>query len=375
MAVQAVRWTTHFRTMEIFDAFRDLPPAPPASPWPWPPRLPSAATATQAATADSGSTAARACATNDLTFKITSKTQAGGYLLVTAKAKSGITCYLEGVFPSASFGSAADTELRPVETSSVSDDVVLSGSAAAYAGINPKSTNNENGRLFEKLHLSVTGDEDDFVTLDLPPHRPGRPPPLHQLARRPRRRRPLQLTPATGASTAPVDNSVARLLSWWRATRQADQGVSVRRCASRLGGPAYEVLIGITSPAKVDPQWTAWPLSLAGLGRNPRLHRRHRRATSSPFRSKRTKPAASSATTGRRAPGWPIGSGVLEGAARHLVADRLAITGSRWSVPGAEALPPTPRDHQQRRLHRLLALSRASGTHTLYPAPTRPITA
>lgn len=36
--------------------------------------------------------------------------------------------------------------------------------------------------------------------------------------------------------------------------------------------------------------------------------------------------------------GWPIGSGVIEGAARHLVADRLAITGSRWSVPGAEAL-------------------------------------
>lgn len=38
------------------------------------------------------------------------------------------------------------------------------------------------------------------------------------------------------------------------------------------------------------------------------------------------------------AQGWPIGSGAIEGAARHLVADRLAITGSRWSVPGAEAL-------------------------------------
>ncbi|WP_327669553.1 MULTISPECIES: ISKra4 family transposase [unclassified Streptomyces] len=38
------------------------------------------------------------------------------------------------------------------------------------------------------------------------------------------------------------------------------------------------------------------------------------------------------------AAGWPIASGVIEGAARHLVADRLDITGSRWSVPGAEAL-------------------------------------
>ena len=26
-------------------------------------------------------------------------------------------------------------------------------------------------------------------------------------------------------------------------------------------------------------------------------------------------------------------------AARHLVADRLDITGSRWTVPGAEAVP------------------------------------
>ncbi|MGP3992045.1 hypothetical protein [Streptomyces sp. 3N207] len=36
--------------------------------------------------------------------------------------------------------------------------------------------------------------------------------------------------------------------------------------------------------------------------------------------------------------GWPIASGIVEGAARHLVVDRLDITGSRWSVPGAEAV-------------------------------------
>ncbi|WP_409110287.1 hypothetical protein [Streptomyces europaeiscabiei] len=38
------------------------------------------------------------------------------------------------------------------------------------------------------------------------------------------------------------------------------------------------------------------------------------------------------------AAGWPIASGAVEGAARHLVADRLDITGSRWTVPGAEAV-------------------------------------
>lgn len=36
--------------------------------------------------------------------------------------------------------------------------------------------------------------------------------------------------------------------------------------------------------------------------------------------------------------GWPIATGVIEGACRHLIGDRLAITGARWGVPGAEAI-------------------------------------
>lgn len=36
--------------------------------------------------------------------------------------------------------------------------------------------------------------------------------------------------------------------------------------------------------------------------------------------------------------GWPIASGVIEGACRYLVKDRLDITGARWSVDGAEAV-------------------------------------
>ncbi len=38
------------------------------------------------------------------------------------------------------------------------------------------------------------------------------------------------------------------------------------------------------------------------------------------------------------AAGWPIATGVIEGACRHLINDRLDITGARWSVPGAEAV-------------------------------------
>lgn len=38
------------------------------------------------------------------------------------------------------------------------------------------------------------------------------------------------------------------------------------------------------------------------------------------------------------AAGWPIATGIIEGACRHLVADRMDITGARWSVAGAEAV-------------------------------------
>jgi hypothetical protein len=38
------------------------------------------------------------------------------------------------------------------------------------------------------------------------------------------------------------------------------------------------------------------------------------------------------------AQGWPIATGVIEGACRHLVKDRMDITGARWSLPGAEAI-------------------------------------
>jgi hypothetical protein len=38
------------------------------------------------------------------------------------------------------------------------------------------------------------------------------------------------------------------------------------------------------------------------------------------------------------AKGWPIATSVIEGACRHLVADRMDITGARWGLEGAEAI-------------------------------------
>ena len=38
------------------------------------------------------------------------------------------------------------------------------------------------------------------------------------------------------------------------------------------------------------------------------------------------------------AKGFPIATGVIEGACRHLVKDRMEVTGARWSLNGAEAV-------------------------------------
>src|ERR1035437_5684718 len=36
--------------------------------------------------------------------------------------------------------------------------------------------------------------------------------------------------------------------------------------------------------------------------------------------------------------GWPLATGIIEGACRHLVKDRMDITGARWGLEGAEAI-------------------------------------
>lgn len=131
-------------------------------------------TATTAATAlaDSGDTVRKSdvgqvCGTNDLSFTLRQQAEAGGYFLITAKALPGITCYLAGTFPSAGFGSAADTHVTPLEQG-VSETIKLSGSTTAYAGISPKSTNSNDGRQFSQLIVAVAGYEADAVTFRLP---------------------------------------------------------------------------------------------------------------------------------------------------------------------------------------------------------------
>jgi len=79
--------------------------------------------------------------------------------------------------------------------------------------------------------------------------------------------------------------------------------------------------------------------------------------------------------------GLPIATGVIEGACRHVIRDRMEITGARWSLEGAEAilrlrslrasgdLDTYWRHHEQRELERNHAAQYANGK---IPSLTRP---
>ncbi|EFG04144.1 DUF4232 domain-containing protein [Streptomyces clavuligerus] len=111
--------------------------------------------------------AGRLCTTNDLNFTVGVETQAGGYYLITAKAKPGITCYLEGKPAAVAFGSALDSHATPAEQA-VSATVKLSGATRAYAGVNPKTTNDNHGTQYEYLIVSAAHEDPDPISLKLP---------------------------------------------------------------------------------------------------------------------------------------------------------------------------------------------------------------
>lgn len=95
----------------------------------------------------------QACGADDLTFSARSETQAGGYLLLSARAKPGITCTLPSGLPSISFGSKG-IEAGSAEQS-VGPAIKLSGATTAYAGINPKTTQANGGIEFTFLIAAI----------------------------------------------------------------------------------------------------------------------------------------------------------------------------------------------------------------------------
>ncbi|WP_405932171.1 DUF4232 domain-containing protein [Streptomyces sp. NBC_00827] len=99
----------------------------------------------------------QSCGANDISWSTRSETQAGGYILIIAKAKSGIACELPAALPTVAFGSDG-TEAGPAEQS-VGTQITLSGGTTAYAGVNPKSSGGDGGKELGHIIVGV-GDED-----------------------------------------------------------------------------------------------------------------------------------------------------------------------------------------------------------------------
>ncbi|WP_030608131.1 DUF4232 domain-containing protein [Streptomyces sclerotialus] len=97
------------------------------------------------------------CGANDLTWAAKSETQAGGYILISVKAKPGITCTLPAALPVVAFGSDG-TEAGPAEQA-VGEQVKLSGATTAYAGVNPKTTNTNSGKELNQIIAAVSEDD------------------------------------------------------------------------------------------------------------------------------------------------------------------------------------------------------------------------
>ncbi|MFB0630164.1 hypothetical protein [Streptomyces sp. AB3(2024)] len=113
--------------------------------------------------AGEGKPVGQACGANDIAWSTKSETQAGGYILITAKAKPGITCVLPAALPTVAFGSDG-TQAGPAEQA-VGKQITLSGSTAAYAGVNPKSTKANGGKELDSIIVAVGDHDPDPVSL------------------------------------------------------------------------------------------------------------------------------------------------------------------------------------------------------------------
>jgi len=87
-----------------------------------------------------------------------------------------------------------------------------------------------------------------------------------------------------------------------------------------VAGQADAVITALAEEAN-DPSWTA--AQRPAVRRTVGSDRRHR-----PYRRDEE----------YLAQGWPMGTGVIEGACRHLVQDRLEPSGRRWTNAGAPAV-------------------------------------
>ncbi|MFE0328492.1 DUF4232 domain-containing protein [Streptomyces sp. NPDC058960] len=107
----------------------------------------------------------QSCGTNDISWSVTSQTQAGGYFLIKGKARPGITCVMPAALPVVAFGSDG-TAAKPAEQS-VGHEITLRAGVTVYAGVNPKTTNQDGGKELNSLIVSVSNGDPNPVSLNV----------------------------------------------------------------------------------------------------------------------------------------------------------------------------------------------------------------
>ncbi|MGW1279725.1 hypothetical protein ACWD4V_22625 [Streptomyces tsukubensis] len=97
------------------------------------------------------------CGAGDISWKTRTESRAGGYILVIAKAKPGITCYLPAALPTVAFGSDG-TEAGPAQKTAPRQ-IKLGGNKVAYAGVNPKTTKGNWGKQLNSIIVGIGSDD------------------------------------------------------------------------------------------------------------------------------------------------------------------------------------------------------------------------
>ncbi|MFF2951853.1 hypothetical protein ACFVVU_11010 [Kitasatospora sp. NPDC057965] len=125
------------------------------------------------ASASAPGQAAGTCGAKDLVLTAKAESQAGGYVLIAAKARPGVTCTLPPRPPVIAFGSGG-IEASKAEQG-VSRPIRLSGSDTAYAGVMTKTTKDNQAVQFTDIIVGIGSPDPDPVSLPIGPTNVDRP--------------------------------------------------------------------------------------------------------------------------------------------------------------------------------------------------------
>ncbi|MFC5889191.1 hypothetical protein ACFP0N_29900, partial [Kitasatospora aburaviensis] len=111
----------------------------------------AAAPSSPAASGKSGN--GQTCGANDLVLSAKTESQAGGYILITAMAKPGVSCTLPAAHPTIAFGSGGIEATNAEQATGT--PIPLGGAKVAYAGVMAKTTKGNQAVEFTDVIVAI----------------------------------------------------------------------------------------------------------------------------------------------------------------------------------------------------------------------------